>query len=382
MALAAMLAHTQAQETWTAIGEGTYSDVVLSNLFSGYFNDPVTVTVEESDQTPGRYRIVNPWPGVTERPDLNYLIIDATDPDFVMIPQAQSPVDDPVNGETYYRSINEWAITDMGLTKEQFLGSALSNCNATLVDGVIQFPNNILGVMWPYAIDYANPGEWTISNGEYPGYLVLPGNELSDEWEELGTGRMLDGFVWTVFEGSAPVEKDIEIMRSTEREGVYKLVKPFNDIDENSRDLIIDASDPDFVIIEQQNTGIDTEDFGYTYILSASANGYADYETMVAVNPEYADFNITITDGRIDIPAKSVFLFFPDTDPINIRRNDLAVDSYILLPGHTSVRDINACDDEAATEYYNLQGVRIAEPASGQIVIVRRGDKAFKAVMP
>ncbi len=36
--------------------------------------------------------------------------------------------------------------------------------------------------------------------------------------------------------------------------------------------------------------------------------------------------------------------------------------------------------DDSAPEYYNLQGMRIANPEPGRIVICRRGSKAFKIV--
>ncbi|MDE6498135.1 MAG: C10 family peptidase [Muribaculaceae bacterium] len=41
------------------------------------------------------------------------------------------------------------------------------------------------------------------------------------------------------------------------------------------------------------------------------------------------------------------------------------------------IQDVEAGDDQPA-EYYNLQGIRVAQPAAGQIYIVRRGDKTTK----
>ena len=39
--------------TWKDLGEGTFSDFVLSNLFVGIFNEPVKVMVQESEQKTG-----------------------------------------------------------------------------------------------------------------------------------------------------------------------------------------------------------------------------------------------------------------------------------------------------------------------------------------
>lgn len=38
-------------------------------------------------------------------------------------------------------------------------------------------------------------------------------------------------------------------------------------------------------------------------------------------------------------------------------------------------------DENAPAEYYSLQGVRLANPEKGQLVIVRKGNKAFKAIL-
>ena len=50
------------------------------------------------------------------------------------------------------------------------------------------------------------------------------------------------------------------------------------------------------------------------------------------------------------------------------------------LSSSTGIADINA-DDNAAVEYFNLQGVRIAQPEAGQIVIRRQGNKVSKVLV-
>lgn len=46
----------------------------------------------------------------------------------------------------------------------------------------------------------------------------------------------------------------------------------------------------------------------------------------------------------------------------------------------TGIDDIDA-DDDAACEYYNLQGMRVDNPVEGSVVIVRKGGKTFKTVV-
>lgn len=51
----------------------------------------------------------------------------------------------------------------------------------------------------------------------------------------------------------------------------------------------------------------------------------------------------------------------------------------VKTEGPTAIEDINA-DENAPVEYYNLQGMRINEPAAGQVVIRRQGSKVSKIV--
>ncbi|MBD5189796.1 MAG: carbohydrate-binding protein [Bacteroidales bacterium] len=55
---------------------------------------------------------------------------------------------------------------------------------------------------------------------------------------------------------------------------------------------------------------------------------------------------------------------------------DIEIKSSVI----TGVSEIGE-DDDAECEYYNLQGLRIENPAAGEIVIVRKGNKTYKKMM-
>lgn len=388
-------AGADASQTWKDLGEGVFSDFVLSNLFVGYFNDPVTVTVQESEQNPGIYRVVNPWIKANENTpfddSLNYLVIDAREPEFVKIPAQQSPVDDAVDGETwfcsysyYFEDIFGWdkALERYGMTKEMYMER---NANVTPVfkDGMIKFPLNCMAVMNPYGTgSEVPPGTWTYSNMEYSGYLVLPGAELDDEWESLGTGKFLEGFLETLFDDTyVPLERDIEIMQKKDTPGVYKLVKAFEFSSPTGRDMIIDARQPDFVRVKEQNTGVNSTN-GWIYILSVSTNGdFGNYDDMVAYNPEYASRNITLDEQGIHFPKNSILLYFPTSGDFSVYTNPNAIDSYFLFPGLLGVKDVDGNDIVAPAEYFNFQGIRVSTPRPGEPVIVRKGSKAYKTTI-
>lgn len=376
----AKASQTRAEETWKDLGEGEFSDFVLSNLFYSYLAEPIKVQVQESEQTPGRYRVVNPWPSITTHPELNYLIIDASDPEYVKIPEQQSPADDPNLGETWYCSYT-YFITDLkGIPKETFK-ELQPKMVPVLKDGVISFDRNSMAVMWKdgNAGQGVAPGDWTYGLMQSDGYLQLPGAQgQGSDWDSLGTGRMLEGFVWTLFEEDAPKEKEVEIFESRTTPGIYRIAKAFADISSTGGDMIIDCTDPDFCRIRKQSTGVKAVDYGTTYIFSVSMNGtFADYDDMVAQYPEWADRNITKDNKGIYIPATSVLIYWPEYDEVNVIKNTRSIDSYIYFP-QGGVEHIESISDNTKTEYYTLQGVRIATPEKGQIVIVRNGAKATK----
>lgn len=374
-------------EEWVTIGEGTFSDPVICNEYAGFYNDPRTVIIQQKADKSAIYRVLDPWgnipeqwPTVTYLPERDYMVIDATDPGFVRVLEGKLPFVDEADGDCHFMSMNQFAYEVLGFDREQFINCPMGNCNVTLSDdGMITFPQNCFGVMYPEGRT-VQPNTWVPTNGAYSGYLLLPGGKYEDDWELLGTGQMLDGFVWTIFEDEAPVEKDVEVYTFSKTEGIYKIVGAFSDTQENATDLILDARNPDFVIIEQFDTRINTQN-GPLYILSVSANGYLDYESMVDANPEFANRNITLKDNYFDIPEKAVYLYFPEYDDTSVQVNGRSVASYIKLPGYVD-NAVNEIDgDESAAEYYTLTGIRIAHPSAGEMVIERRGDKVRKILV-
>ncbi|MBD5334114.1 MAG: hypothetical protein HDR96_01760 [Bacteroides sp.] len=49
--------------------------------------------------------------------------------------------------------------------------------------------------------------------------------------------------------------------------------------------------------------------------------------------------------------------------------------------GESAIEAIEAADENAPVEYYNIQGMRVNEPAAGQLVIRRQGSKVSKVII-
>lgn len=83
-----------ARAPWTSLGEGTLTDDVITGAFS-VENQVFTVEIQESDNTPGMYRLVDPYINNKYRLSAGeggsssnyscYLVIDATNPEAVTI---------------------------------------------------------------------------------------------------------------------------------------------------------------------------------------------------------------------------------------------------------------------------------------------------------
>ncbi len=92
-------------------------------------------------------------------------------------------------------------------------------------------------------------------------------------------------------------------------------------------------------------------------------------ELIVRFNVDYNDSFETYSDGQ--------WTKMESTNSVVIG----AVIPKIKEGGSSAIENVIDNDDNAPVEYYNLQGVRINEPAAGQVVIRRQGSKVSKVVV-
>lgn len=134
-------------EKFKSLGMGLYTEDFLYGLFNGMENLTYEVEVQESEDNPGKYRLVNPYGAAfpyNEEGDYDatqdyYMVIDAQDPEGVYI---------PLQGVGCDWGYGEWTVysyaayyLDNGYTAEQVKEAGLFG---TLADGVITFPEKSL----------------------------------------------------------------------------------------------------------------------------------------------------------------------------------------------------------------------------------------------
>lgn len=158
-------------EVFKSLGMGLYTD----DLMTTFFNLPEIATyeveIQESVENPGKYRLVNPYgeaypynsPGDWDASRDYYMVIDATNPNAVTIPQQALGFD------WGYGMISIWSLVD-NYVSQGAPADYVAPYVGTLADGVITFPVKSLLISMA---DYQNAG-WYYANGNGAFQVVLP----------------------------------------------------------------------------------------------------------------------------------------------------------------------------------------------------------------
>ena len=142
---------------------------------------------------------------------------------------------------------------------------------------------------------------------------------------EGGKGKFRDGLISALY-GIEVLEYDVQIQQDAHTPGIYRVVAPYGqkgwsganpwytafDENESNTDMIIDATDPDFVYIKGTfNTGVTLN--SSDGVLSAIS--YVQYlldkgNSLDLIKSEMPELFGTFKDGVFTFPAKSILLYF------------------------------------------------------------------------
>lgn len=370
--------------TWVSKGAGKYIASAMVDTY-GVSADPASVTVYEASEQPGLYKVVGVWPDIT---DNAALIVDATDPNCVVVPQQVTPVTDNVDGITWIQSQSA-SLIEEGYDKAT-IAAAVPDVMITLADNVINIPVESLLLRWPEAPADSKYGtdaaKWYLGNEKSEGSIVLPGGQYVEPWTSLGDADVLENIVYGSFVGSVntTVTKS-EISVKTNTPGIYRLNDPLKALyaaqkwNAESPTMTIDATDPDNVLIEMTATGI-----------NGGADGLYSYFSQSWYDAEEGDetadnLRIKLTrDGdnaTITFPIKSMLLFAAGSEKVYYAADAVSTIKFTeKFEGNAGVEDVTVSEAEGAVEYYNLQGVRLERPAAGVVIRVQ-GGKATKMLV-
>ena len=369
-------------ETWALLGDGKYADQALAACYGGK-TDLIDVVVYEAEGKPGLYMVQGVWADVMGT-DQAVLYINATDPDFVVVEEQSTGLQDNVDGITYIGSLSSEALS-LGIDKATFLAN-FADRNAYVENGVIHFPVNCLGLKWPEAPADSKYGTdataWYYSYAKTEGMLILPGADYVDPWSEVVEGTMVENIISPLFGMPTPAAYSVGVKKNHDTT-TYVIIDPWNGFYSaqgwsGSPNMEIDATDPNNAVIGLSSTGINGGTDGLYYVLSYSYNMEDPAECPEANR-------ITITEEGentvITFPYRSMLMYAATSGKVYYACPDVSTITFkTITKEDNSVGDI-IVDNDAKVEYFNLQGVRVENPAAGQLVIKRQGSVVTKEII-
>ena len=165
---------------WQSLGMATYREDIVTTLFNTE-NIVYEVEIERNVETPGLYRLVNPYgaaypyndEGDYDTSENHYMVIDAQDPEAVTIQQTYTGMN------WGYGEFIVWSLADYYLNQGNTAGEiAAEGCFGKLENGVITFPTRTLLIAMT---EYENGGLYYANeNGKFA--VALPGYEIPEDY--------------------------------------------------------------------------------------------------------------------------------------------------------------------------------------------------------
>lgn len=133
--------------------------------------------------------------------------------------------------------------------------------------------------------------------------------QKESDWVSVGEADYTDGFMSSIFVGLPPMTWPVQVEESISTPGLYRLVNAYRDYPENTAEdlvagnhyIILDATNPNAVVLEESSLGTDWGYGNITVVNQASliiAAGNATKEQLVA-----AGYYGTLEDGVITLPT-------------------------------------------------------------------------------
>ncbi len=266
------------------------------------------------------------------------------------------------------------------------------------------------GKQWVYLCPLTEDGEIA----SMPQQLTLFVTEDAARWETIGEGTLQDRTVaalctdiseedWNNNTFSSTGEFLLEnptwkvmVQKDLDTPGRYRVKNPYvnspwkSHIDREGDEvpfdcyLYLDATDPGRVILEPSVVDLSYHDVppmmynDMLYGKEWTPDGYVYFNRLLL-----DEFSGVLKDNKIMLRSFTVrhdggYWYAP----ANITRDAVGSLEYpdlvLTLPDEAGVESVADGVVELPAEYYNLQGMRIAEPVKGEICIVKRGDQVAK----
>lgn len=188
----------------------------------------------------------------------------------------------------------------------------------TTADVVIELKNMVAGekgTTYSTVITTGNPS--VSGNNSFTVSIKVVGESLPPDWQSIGEGTYREDCMTTYFNVDN-VSYKVPMEEDKNHPGVYRLVNPYGEIyeyndpgdwdDSEDHYMVINASDPKKVYIEQSHTGMAWSDYGEVIIWSIAGLRIAQGREDVITPGQWG----TLANGIITFPASTLLIRMDD----------------------------------------------------------------------
>ena len=253
-------------------------------------------------------------------------------------------------------------------------------------------------------------GDWMYE--DFGWYLLTYQNVLdryvepadpNEGWEDFCTGTFVDGWIMPGV-GATPTSNypwTVDIQKSTTDNNLYRLNKPYMASDcplvtEEVMDtypgyIVFNIADPEYVTVQTGIYGGVMNGTSKLYLFNMEgfyeAQGATKEEVIAGLAAEgitftpssFSDATVTLLNCRFDISRACTKAYSWQTQEQVSLANEM-VGSIKFDKDPAGIHEVTLGENNGAVEYFNLQGVRVANPENG-LYIRRQGNKAEKVLV-
>lgn len=414
------------ESAWVSIGEGTYKDVLFSDLF-GKSAQTFAVDFEQNTEDPTVYRIKNVYENMDLSEYEGYLTYDAkkaTPMVFHVFYDRYAYFDEfdtgvymtYKNGGTDYTGEVHALMQGTDLLESNTIDAVmqlLPECLCQyrdgnfLMDATFNFNgrtwSNLLGLVYVTGTPHD-----TLFKGNTKGdfMVTLPNAETYDpdaDWTDLGMATYTDAFTESIMGTPTTATGGtwkVKVQRNNHDPELFRLVNPYAAWESPNDDIKYDTENNyymTFIVREYDGfnlvgiptfyTGLVREGYGNFAISNQAADAVTteeDYLMLYYYNPGclgYMENGVITYTSYCYIQQTEQYLnfygFFGTFDPYGTFVSANSKGNFrIVMPDAEDGAKAVTRDESGATEYYNLQGVRVEHPRRGEPVIRKNGANA------
>lgn len=277
--------------------------------------------------------------------------------------------------------------------------------NSTMADDIVsgKVPSQEITVSGDYLFPYEKDGIYTFvaviyNNGEVKKDVFLTDefSYLQVDWKDIGTAQYTEGYLCDndVDMGVDVVTTPVKIQENASTPGLFRLVDPYGldyrystpqNYDTSRRYyMVIDASDPDRVVIKKMEDGCGLMFNVGRMILWCNAERYVEEGKYTKEDLETMEIYGVLRNGQITFPKSSLcinFIDVPGREDVWYWANNKGNFS-VALPAGTGINTpVTGDNANHPVEYFTLEGMKVSKESLKSGVYVKKQGSDTKKII-